>query len=480
MTPYSRFSVTLGSYLLISTVAVTAVASLLIQQLFIRDTAAITRQAVQVHFQQLFGLDLFGPAPALPAPGAAPAATGYSSGSYGSGSYGSGGHGSHAASASPVPMQGVPGEVPADVPPGSLPAPDALEAAVRLHFDLYDIRHTAFYRPDGTVVFSYRPEEIGTRTANIESILEMAKERTGYAVLDSVAGGRRLPLLHQYLPLSSGDRIVGVVAVYRDIGPLLREIRLIQGLVAACAAGVFLGLFVALRRIYLASTDAVSRQSAALKQALDELHATYDSTLHALSAALESRDRETEGHALRVVAYTARLAQQAGLDRQQLQPLLRGALLHDVGKIGVPDSILNKAGPLTDGEWKEMRRHPLIGAQMLQEIPFLADALPVVRHHHERFDGSGYPHGLKGEAIPLGARIFSVVDTFDAITSDRPYRTARSVSEARAEIMRCAGTQFDPSVVEAFLAVPEQEWRTLAETGAASPAPVLLPHPRTA
>lgn len=155
------------------------------------------------------------------------------------------------------------------------------------------------------------------------------------------------------------------------------------------------------------------------------------------------------------------LAGQLGVPDRDLGHLFRGALLHDVGKIAVPDAILRKPGPLTDAEWAEMRRHPTAGHSILRDVPFLQEALPTVLHHHERWDGSGYPAGLAGEDIPLGARIFAVIDTLDAITSDRPYRAARSLEDARQEIRRCAGTQFDPRVVDAFLAVPAAEWLEL-------------------
>ncbi len=191
---------------------------------------------------------------------------------------------------------------------------------------------------------------------------------------------------------------------------------------------------------------------------LDELEDTYDATLAALSGALDLRDNETEGHARRVTQYALRIAGECGIAGDELVAIERGALLHDIGKIGVPDSILLKPGKLTDEEWIVMRSHPLLGWQMIRNIRFLEEAAPIVLHHHERFDGGGYPHGLAGEQIPLGARIFAISDTFDAMTSDRPYRRALPYPIAAAEISRCAGTQFDPVVVECFLAVPEPEW----------------------
>lgn len=203
------------------------------------------------------------------------------------------------------------------------------------------------------------------------------------------------------------------------------------------------------------------QHAASLARALDELQHTYDATLEALSGALDLRDNETEGHARRVTRYTVRIAGALGVGGQELVDIERGALLHDIGKIGVPDAILLKPDRLTDEEWAVMRQHPTLGFNMLRGIFFLAGAAPVVLHHHERFDGGGYPAGLRGDAIPLGARVFAVADTFDAMTSDRPYRRALPYEVAREEIEKCAGSQFDPQVVEAFRQIAESEWTAI-------------------
>jgi putative nucleotidyltransferase with HDIG domain len=155
------------------------------------------------------------------------------------------------------------------------------------------------------------------------------------------------------------------------------------------------------------------------------------------------------------------LAQKMGLSDDQMQELRRGALMHDIGKIGVPDAILNKPGPLSEDEWVQMRRHSSLGVDILEGIMFFQGAIDIVGASHERYDGSGYPHGLKGEEIPLGARIFTIADALDAITSDRPYRKAQPFDVALKEIKSKRGTQFDPKVVDAFLAIDKIEWREL-------------------
>jgi ribonuclease P protein subunit RPR2 len=178
------------------------------------------------------------------------------------------------------------------------------------------------------------------------------------------------------------------------------------------------------------------------------LRATYRQTLEALGRAVDRRDGMTGGHCVRVAEYSRILGQRIiGPKPQELQVLEYGALLHDIGKIAVPDAILQKNGPLTDDEWSVMRQHPCLGYEILYGIAFLSDALPIVLHHHERFDGTGYPDGLKGENVPLGARIFSVADAFDAMTADRHYRQALSLDQAMSELHDNSGTQFDPEVI---------------------------------
>ncbi|HSB02456.1 MAG TPA: HD-GYP domain-containing protein, partial [Anaerolineales bacterium] len=168
----------------------------------------------------------------------------------------------------------------------------------------------------------------------------------------------------------------------------------------------------------------------------------------------DARDRETEGHSLRVSRLTCLLGEEIGLSGHQLKALERGALLHDIGKIGINDDILHKPGKLTDDEWKVMRIHPDIGARIVEGIPFLQDTLPVIRYHHERWDGSGYPVGLKNNEIPIQARIFAIADVFDALTSRRTYRNKSSAEEAVQYIKEQAGILFDPLIVEALTKLP--------------------------
>jgi putative nucleotidyltransferase with HDIG domain len=209
-----------------------------------------------------------------------------------------------------------------------------------------------------------------------------------------------------------------------------------------------------------------SRQQAKqIETAYAELEVTYDRTLTALMWALDARDCETEGHSIRVSRLACLLGEKLGLSGHHLKSLERGALLHDIGKIGISDMILHKAGRLTPDEWKIMRVHPDIGARIVEGIPFLQETLPVIRYHHERWDGSGYPAGLKQREIPAQARIFAVVDVFDALTSSRSYRKKSSAEEALQYLQEKANILFDPEIVEALTALPYQEF-TEGETSA--------------
>ncbi|MGD0733068.1 MAG: HD domain-containing phosphohydrolase [Terracidiphilus sp.] len=198
-----------------------------------------------------------------------------------------------------------------------------------------------------------------------------------------------------------------------------------------------------------------------LRQAMENLEHSYDVTLEALGDALDLKDSETEGHSKRVTAYTIALARAMGITPAEIKIIARGAFLHDIGKMAIPDEILRKAGKLTPEEQEIMREHCTRGYHMLRKIPFLASAAEIVNSHQEHFDGRGYPNGLRGGEIPIGSRIFAVADTLDAITSDRPYRKASSFDAAREEILRCSGTQFDPGVVEIFLKIPNELWHEL-------------------
>lgn len=260
------------------------------------------------------------------------------------------------------------------------------------------------------------------------------------ALLSAIAAAVGLGALYS-LTLGAGQSLDGVV----------RDVQLTTAGIMTAEAAL---LWLLLKRAYGRTSEQMGAQARALVAALSESESAYDSTLRALSLALDVRDRETEGHAQRVARYMDLMARELRAPNVDVRTLRRGALLHDLGKIGIPDEILRKTGELDGSEWRVMKRHPAYGARILAGIPYLSGAAEIVRHHHEHFDGSGYPDGLAGEDIPLGARIFALADALDAMTSDRPYRRAMSLEDAISEIERCGGKQFDPVMVNAFLRIP--------------------------
>ncbi|MCP9496023.1 MAG: response regulator [Pyrinomonadaceae bacterium MAG19_C2-C3] len=209
--------------------------------------------------------------------------------------------------------------------------------------------------------------------------------------------------------------------------------------------------------------ELVEQRTAQLDRALDSLQEAYRATLKSLVASLETRDAETHGHSERVVNYSLCLGRELGLDGEQMRELEFGSLLHDIGKLGVPDAVLRKPSSLDADEWACMREHPALGQQILRGIDFLNGSLAVVGQHHEKWDGTGYPNGLRSENIDLKARIFAVADAYDAITSDRVYRAGRPFAAALDELIKYSGRQFDPQVVAAFQRVPQTEWERLSQ-----------------
>ena len=198
------------------------------------------------------------------------------------------------------------------------------------------------------------------------------------------------------------------------------------------------------------------QERAKLREANAQLLNAYEATIEGLSHALDLRDRETEGHSRRVTEVTVKLAQALNFSEEEILHIRRGALLHDIGKIGIPDSILHKPDSLSEDEWTSMRKHPQFAYDMLSPIEYLRPALAIPYSHHEKWDGTGYPRGLKGEGIPMSARLFAIADVWDAVTSDRPYRAAWTEEQATAYIREQTGKHFDPQVVDLFFKVMEE------------------------
>jgi putative nucleotidyltransferase with HDIG domain len=442
--PVGRFSLALAGILLSTAVAVAGVSSYLLDRYVQDETTRFTREAVASHFGPVFEEDVF----------QRPLAT---------------------------------------------DERDLLEIIVSFHFSIYNVVRTQFFDTKGTIVFSYDQSEIGRRIDPAsEDGLAAALSGISYAARTDVVGDSRYAALgvasyapsasgvptagdHEHatasgapapalfhtletwVPVREGDKLIGAAVVWRDLSSIDRALRQMQMSTSTIIALAALLLWLVLRGVYVRSSRQIMSQSRALGAALAETERTYDTTLQALSNALDVRDSETEGHSRRVVEYMELIIEQLPVAPDHLATLRRGALLHDIGKIGVPDNVLRKPAALSDAEWVIMKRHPEHGARIISQIPFLQDVSRIVRHHHERWDGKGYPDGIAGEAIPFGARIFAVADSFDAMTSDRPYRRAMSVKDARIEVARCRGTQFDPTVVDAFVGVPVERLDAVAD-----------------
>jgi len=323
------------------------------------------------------------------------------------------------------------------------------------------VRVTLWNR-DGTIVYSSLPTIAGN-TLPLGGPIEEALAGDSAAVVQSAYGDERggvetSPVIQVYAPLrlTEGDDIAGVLEVYRDYRPIAAQIASIQRSVYIATAATLVFLYFLLQFLVKRRSNLIGEQRRALEGQAQELKDSYESIVAVLCAALDLRDNVTYGHAQRVSALASVVAWQMGLRKEEVRQIEKAAILHDIGKIGVADAVLAKPGPLDDTEWAEMRRHPELGSQMLQGIDFLRDAAEIVHSHHEHYDGSGYPRGLKGDKIPLGARIFAVVDAYDAMTSYRPYRRARPHRKAVEEIVHNSGIQFDPDVVRAFLAAEKR------------------------
>jgi putative nucleotidyltransferase with HDIG domain len=285
-------------------------------------------------------------------------------------------------------------------------------------------------------------------------------ERDGLWLLDQMRQER--PEVAVVMLTGYGDTEAAVECLRRGATDYLLKPPKVTDLVRAIERALARRRIEMARRNYQSSLQQkVAEKTGELQTALQEVEGSYQNTLLALVAALDAREHETSDHSQRVVRYTVAIARVLGVSERELAEIGRGALLHDIGKIGVPDAILLKPGPLTSGEWSEMRKHPEMGFQMIRGIPFLNTPAQIVLSHQERFDGGGYPRGLRGEEIPIGARIFAVADTFDAITSDRPYRRGVGFANAREEIARCTKTQFDPQCSNAFLSLSDEQLNEL-------------------
>lgn len=437
--PYRHFTLVVAGSVLLIGLVLSLTAYLAISHYVMKDTVTLTESAVMKHFSTLPQLkSLF-----TRENGAGKAGS----------SYPETGHTGHDTANEKDTEQSV----------GDL-THTQLKGIISMHFGLYQIDNVRIYDKEGSVFFSYDKDEMKQKVSS-DKQKDWAVAQAG-----TLVSGNKGNHLTLWIPIRDQQHAhtLGVVELERNISFQIQQIMRISYIFWGI---IFFGmavLFFSLRRVFVRSTRTINDKNRELALLLQKIEGTYNDSLQALSSALDSRDNETNGHSFRVTSYALRLGEEMGLSREELQALGRGALLHDVGKIGVPDAILRKPDKLTEEEWAIMKQHVHIGYQMLKHIEFLRPSLDVVKYHHERWDGNGYPSGLKEEEIPLMARIFALCDTYDAITSDRPYRKGRGYEEAKEEIVRHKGTQFDPQVVEAFLRIPKEEWMRIQQMSADS------------
>ena len=321
------------------------------------------------------------------------------------------------------------------------------------------IKVVKVWNPEGVVVYSTDRSIIGKRFP-LEDDVQTALEGKPFADVSNLEAAEDQDdrgfgrLLQVYIPIRFGTGLpVGAFEIYETYGPLADQISQLQEQTSMLLAAGLLVLYLVLFGVVRAGSRTITSQQRELRQKAVDLEQSYSDIISALAAAVDARDSQTEMHSERVARLALRLGEYVGLDESGRRGLRIGAQLHDIGKIGIPDAILRKPGPLSTEEWQAMRRHPVIGFEMIRNVASLGEALPVVRCHHERWDGAGFPDGLAGENIPLAARVFAIVDTFDAITSDRPYRQGATVADALAVIEEEAGRQFDPILAIGFVAM---------------------------
>lgn len=355
---------------------------------------------------------------------------------------------------------------------------DTLKEVIQNNVLSEDIKRVKIWNRDREIIFCDEPIDLkGTdRNDDIDEINEALSGQfaVGFAdakelkdVLGTFDGSKQY--VEVYVPIKlkspSGQmEVYGAFEMYQEATPLY-EIML-EGqrsgwyLITVC----FIALYVSLYQIVKKASKTIEDQDNALMALTDRMDITmksqedtYVGTIKALLTALDAKDKYTAGHCSRVTDYAVKIGQAMQLDHEQLRNLEEASLFHDIGKIGVPESILNKKDTLTNDEFDFIKRHPAIGATIIESISIFAHQCSIIRHHHERWDGRGYPSGIAGTDIPLEARILAVADTYDAMTSDRPYRAKMPKEKALSIIRECSGSQFDPAIAKVFLNIMEHE-----------------------
>ena len=320
------------------------------------------------------------------------------------------------------------------------------------------------WNANDSVIYSKNDIVIETKNNNKTNLDEALVNKQNYSTSNDLVDGKTIKVIKIYLPIQINNSIVGVYEIIKPYDEIDMHVKSVILKISIIVFSGLLILYLLLIKIMynssmkmLKQNEALIKNSNDLKEAYSKLNLSYKSTVLALSKAIDARDTYTAGHSERVTKISLKIGQALNLSSDQLNELEIAALFHDVGKIGIPDKVLNKPGKLTDEEFNQIKEHPSIGVNILKSIEFLDNTLTMILHHHEKYNGNGYPSGISGEAIPLESRIICVADTYDAMTSDRPYRKGLPHSVAVDELIKFKDIQFDPKIVDAFLKINIEE-----------------------
>ncbi|MGV8984013.1 HD-GYP domain-containing protein [Clostridium sp.] len=327
-----------------------------------------------------------------------------------------------------------------------------------------NILSTKIWNTSDSIIYSKNSNVIEININKKSNLNEAFKNKPNYLVSNVLVNGKNIKVIKIYSPIEVNNSIVGVYEIIKPYAEIQLHMKpVIRNISMIVFSGLLILYLLLLKIMYdssmkmLKQNEVLIHKSNDLKEAYSKLNLSYKNTILALSKAIDARDTYTSGHSERVTQISLKIGQALGLSRNQLNTLEIAALFHDVGKIGIPDQILNNPGKLTKEEFNKIKEHPSIGVDILKNIEFLDKTFPMILHHHEKYGGGGYPLGIRGETIPFESRIICVADSYDAMTSDRPYRKGLPPNVAIDELIKFKGIQFDPIIVEAFLEIHIKE-----------------------
>lgn len=341
---------------------------------------------------------------------------------------------------------------------------NALDAKIQHFAESENILDIKIWNTNNLVIYAMNNTVIETKDSNRTNFDKAFANNENYLISNDLVDGKVTKVLKIYIPIEMNNSIVGVYEVVKPYGEIDEHMQQVIRTISILVFSGLLILYLLLTKIIYASSIKILKQNEALinksndlEEAYSKLNSSYKNTVLTLSKAIDARDRYTAGHSERVTYLSLKIGQALNLSSEQLNVLEIAALFHDVGKIGISDEVLNKPGKLTDEEFNQIKEHPSIGVDILKTIDFLDNALPMILHHHEKYNGNGYPSGISGEAIPFESRIICVADSYDAMTSDRPYRKGMAHAVAVDELIKYKGIQFDPEIVDIFLKINIEE-----------------------